>query len=189
MAKRKQPESPNDTAAAAEQKVRARQVDHVQPILMMNLLRAFYWFDEALQDQFAALGWPRNSRAQSMAMINVEFGVRRSSDIARNLGVTRQAMSQVIKDLNARGMIQILPDPSDRRAQIIQLNPELGQETGDIFRSALEAIEAELSRLSELGGSSPSIKRWHRIGGSHPYLIPKPAPANVRGRCAHCAEP
>ena len=60
--------------------------------LLLSLLQGFYWFDEGLQNYLQARGWPVVSRPQSMVMANIVLGVRRPSDIARRLGVSRQAI-------------------------------------------------------------------------------------------------
>ena len=64
--------------------------------LMMNLLSALYWFDEALQAALKEAGIPNVSRAQSMLIANISAGEHRATRIARNLGVTRQAISLML---------------------------------------------------------------------------------------------
>ncbi|MGN6691257.1 MAG: MarR family winged helix-turn-helix transcriptional regulator [Sphingopyxis sp.] len=90
------------------------------PFLMMNLLSAVYWFDEALQAALREAGIPNVSRAQSMLIANISAGEHRATRIARNLGVTRQAISLMLGELEARGIVEIVPDPDDRRARIVQ---------------------------------------------------------------------
>ncbi len=66
--------------------------------LIVPLLQAFYWFDDGLQAHLQARGWAHVTRPQSMVMVNIVTGIRRPSDIARNLGVSRQAVSAYLKE-------------------------------------------------------------------------------------------
>lgn len=113
--------------------------------LLTLLLRGFYWFDEALQSHMAALGWEKLPRSQSVSLVNIELGVRRSSELARNLGVSRQAMSQIVQELQAKGFITLSPDPDDGRAQIIGPH-ERARRNHDDAASIMDAMEAELAR-------------------------------------------
>ncbi|MEW5684035.1 MAG: MarR family transcriptional regulator [Pseudomonadota bacterium] len=94
------------------------------PLLMINLMSALYWFDEALQSHLKVGGWDALTRTQSLVMANIAAGEHRLTRIARNLGVTRQATSQMLGEMERRGLIVIKPDPDDRRARIIDFSPE-----------------------------------------------------------------
>ncbi len=115
---------------------------------MMDLLRAFYWFDEALQAGLRKHGWSDITRSQSLILSNVAFGVRRASVLARNLGVTRQAVSQMLNEMEKKGLIHISADPSDGRAQLVGFGPGSQSIRNDAM-SVLAQIEQELS--SKLG--------------------------------------
>src|SRR3546814_11181749 len=58
--------------------------------LIIALFQRFCWLDEGLQARLHDRGWPDISRPQSMVMTNIVSGIVRPSDIARNLGVSRQ---------------------------------------------------------------------------------------------------
>jgi DNA-binding MarR family transcriptional regulator len=113
--------------------------------LMSLLLRAFYWFEEALQRHMKARGWEKLPRSQSVALVNITLGVRRSSELARNLGVSRQAMSQIVQELQAKGFITLHPDPSDGRAHIIGPNERSVRNREDA-QSIMAVLEVELAR-------------------------------------------
>lgn len=91
----------------------------MQHFLMMDLLRAFYWFDEALQAGLKRHGWSDITRSQSLILSNVAFGVRRASVLARNLGITRQAISQMLTEMERKELIAMSADPDDGRAQVV----------------------------------------------------------------------
>lgn len=87
--------------------------------LLLSLLRGFYWFDEGLQNYLQARGWPVVTRPQSMVMANLVLGVRRPSDIARNMGVSRQAIHATINQMIAMDMVALVDDPSNGRVKIV----------------------------------------------------------------------
>lgn len=113
------------------------------PYLMMHLLRAVYWFDEALQASLKEAGIPNVSRAQSMLIANVAAGEQRATRIARNLGVTRQAVSLMLNELEARGIVELVADPNDGRARIVHI-AEQGNETRDAAAKAFQYLELKL---------------------------------------------
>ena len=129
--------------------------------LMLDVMRAFYWFDEGLQSALRARGWDEVSRSQSMAFANIALGVRRPIDLARNLGITRQGVSKMLQEMVDREWIVIEPDPTDKRASIVafseksqqlradaleildRIDKELGKRIG---RKSLESLRATLAR-------------------------------------------
>ncbi|MGR4892670.1 MarR family winged helix-turn-helix transcriptional regulator [Sphingopyxis sp. LARHCG72] len=118
------------------------------PFLMMNLLSAVYWFDEALQAALKEAGIPNVSRAQSMLIANISAGEHRATRIARNLGVTRQAISLMLSELEARGIVELVPDPDDRRARIVRF----AENANDTRRAAAKALHyLELKLVERIG--------------------------------------
>ena len=87
--------------------------------LLLSLLQGFYWFDEGLQNYLQARGWPVVTRPQSMVMANLVLGVRRPSDIARRLGVTRQAIHATINQMVDLGIVELVDDPANGRVKIV----------------------------------------------------------------------
>ena len=113
--------------------------------LMRGLLHAFYWCDECLQKSLAAGGWPSLSRTQSMIMVNLSDGVTRPSDLARAIGVSRQAIQRTLMEMEREGLVHMVPDPQDGRAKIV----EPSKDGKGIYAAALRTIalmEAELER-------------------------------------------
>ncbi|MGA9795134.1 MAG: helix-turn-helix domain-containing protein [Rhizomicrobium sp.] len=96
--------------------------DNRPPLIMLNLVSAMYWFDEALQAGLEAKGWGGFSRAQSLILTNIAIGEHRASQIARNLGVTRQAISQMLADLEKKGVVSVKPDRNDARARVAKFS-------------------------------------------------------------------
>lgn len=109
--------------------------------LMGGLLQAFYWMDESIQNHFQAAGLPEVTRTQSLIMTNVACGVTRPAELARRIGISRQAVQQLIADMTERKLLVLEPDPDDARAKVVRYHPR-GQELGRITMMALERIDA-----------------------------------------------
>ena len=93
--------------------------DAPQELLMRGLLRAYYWMDESLQNGLERAGYVPRSRTQTMILINIANGVARAAELARVLGVSRQAIQQQINDLEQDDIVTQIPDPNDKRANRI----------------------------------------------------------------------
>lgn len=112
---------------------------------MRGLLHAYYWCDESLQNSMRKAGLPPLSRTQSMIMVNISDGITRPSDLARNIGISRQAIQQTLVEMEKSGLITLAPDPADGRAKIVKFSRR-GTGIGKIAFDALDEIEAELTR-------------------------------------------
>ena len=112
-------------------------------LLLLDMMRTFLQMDEKLRERLQQRGWPSITRSQSMVLANVANGVTRASRLAENLGVTRQAMSQLLADMVKKGLIELIPDPDHGRAQLIQFAPQADGIREDA-RRVLRDLEAEL---------------------------------------------
>ncbi|WP_024354841.1 MarR family winged helix-turn-helix transcriptional regulator [Brevundimonas naejangsanensis] len=145
-------------------------------LLMLDLVRTLYWFDEQLQARLDARGWSRLGRSQSLILVNVANGETRAARMAENLGVSRQAMSQFLTEMVDRKLLELAPDPHDKRARIVRFAPE-SQAIRDDAQKVLRELESELENAvgSEnlealrqglrnfLGGLEPSIEPRSKI--------------------------
>lgn len=119
--------------------------------LLRELLHAFYWVDDSLQNymrEHAAFSLPR---AQSMLMICIGDGIRQQSEMAKVLSVTKQAVRQGIKELVDKGLVEVVPDPSNKRNKIVRFT-DAGQGMREIARRGITEIEQELARRIGMDG-------------------------------------
>ncbi len=112
---------------------------------MTGLLAGLYWFDEALQKAFERHGFRRVARAHSLVLMNLAIGETRPTRLARNLGVTRQAISQLLVQMQDLGLIVVRQDPADGRAKIVDFSPGAVS-----IRDAAQSMLLELEDI--LGG-------------------------------------
>ncbi|WP_334162507.1 MarR family winged helix-turn-helix transcriptional regulator [Phenylobacterium sp.] len=118
--------------------------EQTQPLLL-SLLQAFYWCDESLQNYLRSRGWPEVTRPQSMVMANVVSGVGRPSDIARSMGVSRQAVHTTINQMIELGMVALKDDPDDRRMKLVTPTP-FGETMRLDAQRAIRIMTEELSQ-------------------------------------------
>ena len=63
--------------------------------------------------------------------------------------LTKQSMGYLVDDLEARGYVERVPDPADRRAKLVRLTTR-GRAVDETVRSVIRQVEAEwAARLGE----------------------------------------
>lgn len=118
-------------------------------LLVAQLLNRFMWFDGALQRNLEKRGWGGVRRLESMTMIYVHAGIRRPSELARLIGVTRQSMNTALRELEDKKLVRLLPDPEDKRCKIVEFDPA-GAAMRHEALNVIEELEALLDeRLGE----------------------------------------
>jgi DNA-binding MarR family transcriptional regulator len=73
---------------------------------------------------------------------NIDPDGTRLTDLAERAHMTKQSVGEVATELERRGYLERVPDPSDGRAKIIRLT-ERGQEAQALGREIIEEIEQE----------------------------------------------
>jgi DNA-binding MarR family transcriptional regulator len=114
--------------------------------LIIALFQRFCWLDEGLQARLHDHGWPDVNRPQSMVMTNIVSGIVRPSDIARNLGVSRQAIHSTINQMVKLGIVQLEVDPADRRHMIVSLT-DLGARMRKDAQRSMDELTAQIAAV------------------------------------------
>jgi DNA-binding MarR family transcriptional regulator len=83
---------------------------------------------------------PSQSRALNVLM---RHGVLRLSELSDHLHIAPRSTTEVVDDLQQRGLVERRPDPADRRATLVALTGA-GAEAG---RAIAEARQAEAERF------------------------------------------
>lgn len=111
--------------------------------LMWGLLSGFIWMDRCLQENLASRGWPPVSRTESQILVLIGEGIVRPTEIARALGLSRQAINQAAKPLIERGLVSLDTDPDDGRCKILRVSDE-GQPLFANATGIMKGMEREL---------------------------------------------
>jgi len=78
---------------------------------------------------------PSQSRAVGVL---TRHGTMRLSELAEHLRIVARSATEVVDDLQERGLVERLPDPRDRRATLVQLT-EHGTEVATAIRASRDA--------------------------------------------------
>ena len=111
---------------------------------MLSMVRAVYWFEESLEAALAVHGI-QLTRAESFVVTNMVMGIRRAINISRNLGVSRQAIAQIIAALESRGYVMQVPDPLDPRARVLNFSKTF-EKHAPLCNMLMRASERELEQ-------------------------------------------
>ncbi len=104
--------------------------------------RAMDRFDEAA---CVALGL---GRSDLRALNLLEHGPLGASALARQLGLTRPAVTALIDRLTGAGYVARVPVPGDRRATTVELRPATWQAFARVYRPLGEQVHAATGELT-----------------------------------------
>ena len=104
------------------------------PYLRSLLLQRSAWFEERTLERARAHGYERVTPAMSRMFGHMSGRPIGLSDLARRLGITRQAVHKCASDAAQLGLIEFAPDPANARVVRVQ------------FTSAGWAMSAQASR-------------------------------------------
>lgn len=118
--------------------------------------RAARSYSELALEKFADYGYEDLSLFHTALISNLEIGGSHISAIAERAGVTKQAMGQLAKELEAKGLIHRVPDPKDKRAVLLKFTEQGTQFLENAYQIKLE-IEAEYAE--KIGADNMVILR------------------------------
>ncbi len=104
--------------------------------MIAGLARAIDWADNSLQAVLASRGYKPVHRTQSLILVHIASGIDAPSDIAREMGLTRQNVHQMTRGLIDDNIVEQFPDPRDPRRSRYRLTDE----SADIRNAALETL-------------------------------------------------
>jgi DNA-binding MarR family transcriptional regulator len=111
-----------------------------------TLLAAARLYDELGQARLNAALGEELARPSVMRLIpHVTRAGIRPTELARLADVTKQAVGQTLARLEAQGLVEFAPDPSDGRAVLVRMT-EAGEESARAGLAALAAVQRELAR-------------------------------------------
>ena len=83
--------------------------------------------------------------SQARAVLLIDRTGTRLTELAQRAGVTKQAMMQMVDDLQAAGCVRRAPDPEDGRAKVVKLTAR-GLRQRAQARKAMAVVEARIRR-------------------------------------------
>jgi DNA-binding MarR family transcriptional regulator len=106
-----------------------------------------------MRAKVAGCGFEGVTPAFASLLLLLDATGARPSTLAQRAGITKQAVSQLVRELEARNYVEQVPDPTDTRAKIVRLT-----KNGVALRAACAGVKHELQNIAvaKLGKSRVS---------------------------------
>jgi DNA-binding MarR family transcriptional regulator len=129
-------------------------IDHIG----VDLWRAFRSYELAMFERVAERGFDDIVVSDSDVLIHIAMGGTRLADIAKRRGLSKQAVHERVHSLIARGYLNLVGDPEDRRSKIVRFTArgaKMIDALKDVKRGLHEEIQAVIGirRMSALRNS------------------------------------
>lgn len=115
---------------------------HDEVVLPVLLAAARRTYGSAIRRALAAAGFDDMPRAGARVVGGIaRYGNAQLSDVAASHTISKQAVSQLVDTLVARGYVVRLPDETDRRRLMIALT-DRGAAAAEEIRASVAAVDA-----------------------------------------------
>lgn len=117
--------------------------------LALLLLRASRWFDRQLLAGLQERGWPALSPAQSLVFAHLDPAGVPPAELARRLGQTRQATSELVRGLVGHDLVLLGPNPGRRGGRLVLLTDRgraLVRDAGQLLTELESSVGADRVR-------------------------------------------
>lgn len=111
------------------------------PNVARGLLTATRAHTAAVVAKLARRGYIDFPFASASLLWLLDEGGTRSTTLAQRAGVTKQAMSQQVKQMEREGYLEQVPDLSDTRAKVVRLTPR-----GKAVKAACAEVREDLNQ-------------------------------------------
>ena len=114
-----------------------------------GLAKAIDWYDVSLQSILKNLGMTSVNRTQSMILIHISNGVTRPSEIAREMGTTRQNIHSMAKHLIDNHIVKLISDPNDRRSKQYAFSDDSQELRGTVLKVLVQLDKKLADRIGK----------------------------------------
>ena len=111
------------------------------PNVARSLMLASRAHTSAVTARLALRGYDDFPFASASLLWLMDEGGTRSTVLAQRAGVTKQAMSQLVRLMERQGYLEQVPDPTDTRAKVVRMT-----ERGEAVKIACVEVREELNR-------------------------------------------
>ena len=113
--------------------------------LGQTLINAHQWFSSSLLQLMHSRGHKDITAAHLTFFCSLNCGMTHASEVARRMGITRQAVYKTTKELQRLGVLELLDDPADGRQKVISMTSQ-GERIARDARDCLDLVEGQLIR-------------------------------------------
>ena len=107
------------------------------------LISANQWVSASLLHVMRARNHDDLTSAHLTFFCHLNCGATSASEVARRMGITRQAVYKVTQELQRIGALELIEDPTDKRQKIIHMTKH-GERIAMDAVAAMEEVEAHL---------------------------------------------
>lgn len=116
--------------------------------------------EEAIQRVRRSVGDERIRTAHTMVFPHIPFEGIRLTELAARLGISKQAVAQLVDELEEMGALERVPDPTDGRAKLIRWS-----------RAGRAGLEHGLRILAELAQELAGVVGAEELRRTHEVLL------------------
>ena len=114
----------------------------------------------AVMERLALRGYADFPFASASLLWLMDESGTRSTTLAQRGGVTKQAMSQLVRMMERQGYLEQVPDPNDTRAKVIRMTPR-----GKAVKTACVEVREELNqRIAKIVGKDKAREMESSLG-------------------------
>jgi DNA-binding MarR family transcriptional regulator len=151
------------------------EFDAPRPALMIRLLSvAFDDFCEDLERRLADTPYNDIRISHGCVFGNIDPEGTRLTELAERARMTKQSVGEVTSDLEQRGYVERVPDPSDGRAKIIRLT-ERGRAAQVLGIGLIDELEEEWAERFGAGRVAALREALEAITGEGAHSVVVPA--------------
>jgi|TARA_B110000503_G_scaffold134694_1_gene214087 DNA-binding MarR family transcriptional regulator len=135
-----------------------------------DLVKAIDWYDLSLQSILESRGMWSMNRTQSIMMIHIAEGIIRPSDIAHEMGVSRQNIHAMAKPLLENRIIELVPNPDDGRSKqyvFCEDSQELRDTVIELLRFLDEKLGARIGKAEVRSLKRVLAMDWGEVISEH----------------------
>ena len=149
----------------AKKKKKQKQGDSPAPSIGELLTSSARVFSERTAAKIEARGH-QGVRASHLAVVrHMDPDGTRISDLARRAGMTKQAMGQLVRELETLRYVALWQDPTDRRAKLVTYT-ETGQRLASDVADALSEVHSQLKEALGKGGAKDLRKLLGKVAAA-----------------------
>jgi DNA-binding MarR family transcriptional regulator len=116
-----------------------------EPDLPHLLLAAYRSLGDEIEAALLDRGVSDLRPSQAAALLLVDRTGTRLTELATRAGITKQAMMQLVDELQLLGCVRRVPDPADSRAKVVRLTAR-GLRHRAAARKSIQAVEGRVKR-------------------------------------------
>jgi len=134
-----------------------------------DLLPLAELIDRRVFAELARRGYEDFRQGHQAVFINIDDDGTTLTELASRAGLSKQAMHELVSDLEARGYVERLPSPSDGRSKIIRTTDK-GERSIEAAWSAIARIEAEWTKRLGARRMNDLRRALHELHDHHTGL-------------------